>query len=86
MLLLLPNPFQGMEAWRKIMEPQKPGNSTRPGSEVVKRQRVAKERVAQTVRSWTVMGRVSAGAARRTLNSANPQEIRALQKAEFVAA
>ena len=34
--------------------PQKPGNSPEPGPEVVKRQRVAKERAAQRVRSWTV--------------------------------
>ena len=51
--------------------------------EVVKRQRVAKERAAQRVRSWTVqneirgvLGRVSTGAAGRILDSANPREIR----------
>ena len=27
LLLLLPNPFRGMEAWQKTMEPQNPGNS-----------------------------------------------------------
>ena len=66
------------------MEPQKPGNSPRPGSEVVERQRVANERAAQNVRSWTVqnemrdvLGRVSTGAAARILDSANPMEIRA---------
>ena len=65
------------------MEPQKPGNSPGSGPEVVKRQRVAKERAAQRVRSWTVqnemrdvLGRVSAGAAGRILNSANPREVR----------
>ena len=36
------------------MEPQKPGNSPAPGPEVVKRQKVAKERAAQRIRSWTV--------------------------------
>ena len=36
------------------MEPQKPGNSPGPGSEVVEKQGVAKERLAQKVRSWTV--------------------------------
>ena len=63
------------------MEPQKPGNSPGSGPEVVKRQRVATERVAQTVRSWTVqndmrdvLGRVSTGAAGRILDSANPRE------------
>ena len=30
------------------------GNSPGPGPEVVKRQKVAKERAAQRVRSWTV--------------------------------
>ena len=78
MLLVLPDPFRGMGAWRK-----KPGNSKGPGPDVVERQRVAKERSAQRVRSWTVqndvsgdVGRVSAGAAERILDSANPREIR----------
>ena len=35
----LPDPFQGMGAWRKTMEPQKPANSPGSGPEVVKRQR-----------------------------------------------
>ena len=39
----LPDPFRGMGAWRKTMEPQKPGNTTGSGPEVIKRQRVAKE-------------------------------------------
>ena len=63
------------------MEPQKPGNSPGPRPEVVEKQRVAKERAAQRARSWTVqnemrgvLGRVSAGAAGRTLNSANPRD------------
>ena len=62
------------------MEPQKPGNSLGPGPEVVERQRVAKERAAQRVRSWTVqnemrgvLGRVSTGAAGRILYSTNPE-------------
>ena len=66
------------------MEPQKPGNSKGRGPEVVKGQRVAKEQAAQRVRSWTVqnemrsvLGRMSAGAARRILDSANFREIRA---------
>ena len=36
------------------MEPQKPGYFPGPGPEVVERQRVAKERAAKRVRSWTV--------------------------------
>ena len=66
------------------MEPQKPGNSPRSGPEVLKRQRVAKDRAAQRVRSWAVqnemrgvLGRVSAGAAGRILDSAKPEETRA---------
>ena len=35
------------------MEPQKPGNSPGPGTEVVERQKIAKERATQRVRSWT---------------------------------
>ena len=31
------DPFRGMGAWRKTMEPQKPGNSPGSGREVVKR-------------------------------------------------
>ena len=80
----LPDPFRGMGAWRKTIEPQKPGNFPRPGLEVVKRQRVAKERAAQRVRSWTVqnemrgvLGRLSSGVARRIPDSANPKKITA---------
>ena len=69
------------------MEPQKLGNSPGPRPEIVERQRVAKERVAQRVSNWTVQnvmrgvqGRVSAGAARRILDSANPKEIKTYQK------
>ena len=36
------------------MEPQKSGNSRGPGTEVVERQQIAKERATQGVRSWTV--------------------------------
>ena len=78
----LPDLFRGMGAWRKTMEPQKPGNSPGSGPEVIERQRVAKEWAAQRVRSWTVqnemrsvLGRVSTGAARRILDSTNPREI-----------
>ena len=52
------------------MEPHKPGNFPGPGSEVVETQRVARERGAQKVCSWTVqnemrsvLGRMTAGAA-----------------------
>ena len=64
------------------MRPQKPGNSPGPGPEVVERQKIAKERAMQRVRSWTVqnemrgvLGRVSASAARRILDSANSRVI-----------
>ena len=73
-----------MGAWRKTIEPQKPGNSQRLGPEVVESQRVAKERVAQRVRSWTVQSemksvlrRVSAGATVRILDFANYKLIKA---------
>ena len=39
----LPDPFRGMGAWRKTIEPHKPSNSPGSGPEVVERQRVAKE-------------------------------------------
>ena len=59
-----------------------PGNSPGLGPEVVERQRAAKDRAAQRVRSWTVqnemrsvLGRVSAGAAGRILDSSNSKEI-----------
>ena len=75
------------------MEPQKPGNSPGFGPELVERQRVAKERAAQRVRSWTVhnemrdvLGRVSTGAAGRILDCANPREIRTHKEGVFVAA
>ena len=66
------------------MEPQKPGNFTGPGPEIVDGQRVAKERAAQRVSSWTVQNeirgvlrRVSASAAGRIIDSANSRETRA---------
>ena len=75
------------------MESQNSGNFPEPGPEVVKKQRVAKEQAAQRVRSSTVqnemrgvLGRVSAGAVGRILDSANSSEIRIKQKAVSVAA
>ena len=40
--------------WDGPMEPQKQGSFPGPGPEVIEKQRVAKERAAQRVRSWTV--------------------------------
>ena len=64
------------------MDLQKQGNSPGPGPEAVERQRVAKERAAQRVHSWTgqneitgVLGRVPSGAAQRILDSANSSEM-----------
>ena len=81
-MLLLSDPLREMGAWRKTMKGQKLGNFLSSGPEVVERQRLPKERAAQRVRSWTVhnemrgvLGRVSAGAAGRILDSANPREI-----------
>ena len=75
------------------MEFQKPGNSPGRGPEVLERQRIAKVRAAQRVRSWTVQNEmrgvlepVSAGAAERILDSANPREIRTLHKVVSIAA
>ena len=75
------------------MRPQKLGNSPGPGPEVVKRQKIAKERATQKVCSWTVqnemrgvLGPVSASAARKIFDSANSRGIEALQKTLFVAA
>ena len=66
------------------MKSQKSGNFSRPGPEIVKRQIITKKRAAQRVRSYAVqnemrgvLGRVSAGAAERILDSANPREIKA---------
>ena len=52
------------------MEPQKPSNSPEPGPEVVERQRVAKERVAQRVRSWTVQNEMEDVLDRMTADAA----------------
>ena len=72
-----------MGAWQKTLEPQKPGNSPGSGPEVIERQKVAKDRAAQRVRSWTVqneirgvLGRVSAGTAGRILDSAISTKIK----------
>ena len=66
------------------MESQKPGNSPGPGTEVVERQKIAKERATQRIRSWTeqnemrgVLGRASASAAERIFDFAYPREIEA---------
>ena len=68
MLLLLS--FREMRVWWKTTEPQKLGNSSGPGPEVIEKQKVAKERVAQRVRSWTLqnemrdaLGRITEGPA-----------------------
>ena len=75
------------------MRPQKLGNSPGPGPGVVERQKIAKERAMQRVRSWTVqnemrdvLGRVSASAAKRVRDSVNSREIGALRKTVSVAA
>ena len=75
------------------MEPQKPSNSPGPGPLIVERQKVAKEQAALRIRSWTVqnemrgvLGRVSAGAAGRILDSANPRTVRTQRLAVSVAA
>ena len=75
------------------MEPQKPGNSPEPGTEVVERQKIAIERATQRVRSWTVqnemrgvLGWVSASAAGWIFDSANSKEITTLHKAVSAAA
>ena len=59
------------------------GQPPGPGPEVVERQRVAKERAAQRVHSWTVQNemrgvleRMSADAAGRVLDFANSSEVR----------
>ena len=52
-LLLLPDPFLGMGAWRRITKPQKPGNPTSPGPEVVNRKRFTNEYLGQKFRSLT---------------------------------
>ena len=76
-----PTPSEGLGAWRKTIESHKAGNSPGLGPEVIERQKVTKSE-RRRVRSWTVQnemesvqGRMSTGAARRLLDSANPREI-----------
>ena len=63
------------------MGTQNPGNFPEPGSEVAERQKIAKQRAAQRVCSWTMQnelrgrGMGSASAARRIFDSANPRKI-----------
>ena len=64
------------------MELQKPGNSPGPVLEVVERQKIAKERATQRVRSWTtqnemrgVQRRVFASTARKIFDSVNSREM-----------
>ena len=70
------------------MRPQKPSSSLGPGSEVIERQKIAKERARQRVRSWSVQNemkdvleRVSTSTARRIFDSTNSREIRAVSVA-----
>ena len=65
--LLLSSPFLEMEAWRRTMEPQKPGNSPGPGKgrrETESRQRVsgAKSSLLKSAERG-VPGKMAAGAA-----------------------
>ena len=71
-----------MGAWQKTIELQKPGYYPWPGPGVIERQRIAKDRATQRVRSWTVqnemrgvLGQVYADGARRILDSANFREV-----------
>ena len=73
-----------MGSWQNTLEPQKPGNCPGSGTEIIQRQRVTKERVVHRVCGWTVQNemrdvlrRMTAGAAARILDFANPREIRA---------
>ena len=63
LLLLLPNPFRGMGAWRKTTEPQKPGNSPGPAPEVVEtespKSEWCKESVAGQCRMKCVLERTA---------------------------
>ena len=74
------------------MDLQKPGKSLGPERKIVERQRVAKERAAQKLRSRTVQNemrgvleRVAAGAAASILESANPEGLAYLPTALSVA-
>ena len=66
-----------MRAWRKIVEPQKPGNSPRSGLKVVCTKCVSKEWAVQRACSWTelnemrsVLSLMTAGVIWRILNFA----------------
>ena len=83
-VVVVTRPFPKDGAWRKTIKHQKPGNSTGPGLESIEKQKVAKERAAQEVLSWTVqnemrgvLGQVSAGTAGRIRDFANSREIKA---------
>ena len=57
-------------AWRRITEPQKPGNSPEPGPEVVERHRVVKERAAQRIPSLAVQNEMRVVLDRMTTGAA----------------
>ena len=60
----------GGGGWRKTMEPQKLGNSSGPGAEVIKVQRIAKKRVVQRDCSWTVQNEMRGVLERVTVGAA----------------
>ena len=64
------------------MKPQKLSNFPGLGPEIVERQKIGIEQATQRVHSWTVqnemrgvLGRVSASAAKRIFDSANPRKV-----------
>ena len=58
------------DAWPKIMEPQLPGNFSRPGPEAVERKDVAKNATAQRVPGRTVQSKMKSVLGRMTIGAA----------------
>ena len=77
---VLPNSFRGLGLGARPWSPRKPGNSPQPGPEVVERpKKLSKPSDAESIvqnEMKDVLGRVSAEAASRILDSANFSEVR----------
>ena len=78
-VVVVTRPLPKDGGWQKTLEPQKPGNSPRPGPEAAETESRQNANGAESVAGQLqnemrgVLERVSTGAAGRIFDSANPQ-------------
>jgi len=67
-VVVLPDPFQGMGAWRNSTETQQSGHAPRPGPEVKNGRNSAKDGAPERLRCGTIQEEVSSAPTSRRLN------------------